>query len=601
MQDPQLFSKSVIMLPLWERMLADDKKAKSSQKAKKKGKNETVTPVWYDIIITVNKNFSPTISDAHIAIEKLIKELTKGDNSVEISPFLTDNHLYARLQAKTIIELVKRDRETAISTKPAIHQIWPDFELSPFLNESVKAINGINYKQEGGGYKCGAGITWAVLDSGIDSVINPYELINLRYSVYAHVTKEPTEEGKRNLLVNLPVDEKEISIFLSSDKLKEKNKAEGLRILTKDLGHRHFFQDVMHSNVHYHRDFTVQGSENGFKPNETPFFDESGHGTHVAGVIAGNSPTLMGGNGIDHLGIPIYAYTQELEMYEAKDDISLEQGAHLIYHREDVQSINGVAPVCKLVSIKIMSGEKNKGSTRSVLSAITHIKKINQVNSEDRIHGVNLSAGYKFKPHWYGCGHSPICEELNELVRTGVVVVVAAGNSGYGDIAKLSSEQKSNGIPMTINDPGNAELVITVGSTHRKKPKEFGISFTSSKGPTGDGRAKPDLVAPGERIISCAAGKLKKNAETKLSKVASVDSPYVDYIQNSGTSMAAPHVSGAIAAFLSEHPIYKNDPQKVKEIFMITATDLERDKYAQGAGLVNLKAAIDYKEDPKNG
>ncbi len=90
-------------------------------------------------------------------------------------------------------------------------------------------------------------------------------------------------------------------------------------------------------------------------------------------------------------------------------------------------------------------------------------------------------------------------------MRSGVVVVVAAGNTGYGF---LNAEQRgtNTGIALTINDPGNADLAITVGSTHRDKPHTYGVSYYSSKGPTGDGRLKPDLVAPGERITSCAAG-----------------------------------------------------------------------------------------------
>ena len=59
---------------------------------------------------------------------------------------------------------------------------------------------------------------------------------------------------------------------------------------------------------------------------------------------------------------------------------------------------------------------------------------------------------------------------------------------------------------MSITDPGNAELAITVGSTHKEMPHRYGVSYFSSRGPTGDGRPKPDLLAPGERIISCAAG-----------------------------------------------------------------------------------------------
>jgi Subtilase family len=129
-----------------------------------------------------------------------------------------------------------------------------------------------------------------------------------------------------------------------------------------------------------------------------------------------------------------------------------------------------------------------------------------------------------------------------------VVVVVAAGNTGYGSLTALA-RQTDVGPTMTINDPGNAALAITVGATHRDMPHTYGVSYFSSKGPTGDGRLKPDLVAPGERITSAAAGKALASAFPGAQ--APAPGRTAVYIEDSGTSMAASHVSGAVANFLS--------------------------------------------------
>ena len=141
-----------------------------------------------------------------------------------------------------------------------------------------------------------------------------------------------------------------------------------------------------------------------------------------------------------------------------------------------------------------------------VIAALAYVREINGEGTDGmRIHGVNLSVGYDFDPEWFACGQSPLCVEVDRLVRSGVVVVVAAGNTGYGTLARPRHGRRPEfGLGMTINDPGNAELAITVGSTHRDAPHTYGVSYFSSKGPTGDGRRKPDLVAPGERITSCA-------------------------------------------------------------------------------------------------
>ena len=221
-------------------------------------------------------------------------------------------------------------------------------------------------------------------------------------------------------------------------------------------------------------------------------------------------------------------------------------------------------------------------SRERVLAAIAHIQEINGYGRRLLIHGVNLSLGYRFEPEWFACGQSPLCVEVNRLVRSGVVVVAAAGNSGYGLAQSALVGVVPAGLAMTVDDPGNADLAITVGATHRDSPHIYGVSYFSSKGPTGDGRAKPDLVAPGERIISCAAGHLGARARAEQ----------CDYVDASGTSAAAPHVAGVIAAFLSVRREFIGQPEKVKEVFLSTATDLKRERHFQGYGLVDLLRAI---------
>lgn len=331
-----------------------------------------------------------------------------------------------------------------------------------------------------------------------------------------------------------------------------------------DATHDHF-KPYLNLNLSLplsHQDFTSGGN--------SPLTDGFGHGTHVAGIIAGAMEEEKSPQAI----------------IRTRDDAT-DEIASII--RPLGRSIRGMAPQCKLISMKVLE-EDGSGKASAVIQALAEVQKLNDFGRRIVVHGVNLSLGYPFMPEWFACGQSPLCVEVNRLVKSGVVVVVAAGNSGYGSIGAMSGTVRAAGLPQTINDPGNAEYAITVGSTHRDMPHTYGVSYFSSKGPTGDGRLKPDLVAPGERILSCAAGSAKDSARDGL-REEDRDKPF-QYVEDSGTSMAAPHVSGVIAAFLSIRREFIGQPEDVKKLFMENATDLNRDRTFQGCGLVDLMRAI---------
>jgi serine protease AprX len=355
--------------------------------------------------------------------------------------------------------------------------------------------------------------------------------------------------------------------------------------------HPHF---AAHKNLVFktrmHRDFTVDPAGK-----ESPLTDVNGHGTHVAGIIAGAAKE---GDSVKLINPETdEEYERKITTLNAmiRSQSADERGrAELL----NLGKIEGVAPKCKLVSLKVIPDD-GPGRVSTIIKALGWVQQRNGYGRRQVIHGVNISIGYTFDPEWFACGQSPLCVEIDRLVRMGVAVVVAAGNSGYrgGKRAKRNpddTEERSHvdifgsGVSHSINDPGNADLAITVGSTHRDMPHTYGVSYFSSKGPTGDGRLKPDLLAPGERIVSCAYGQKKQERYAQVEG----DGIEFDYLEESGTSMAAPHVSGAIAAFLSIRREFIGRPSKVKEIFLATATDLKRDRYAQGQGLVDLMRAI---------
>jgi serine protease AprX len=176
---------------------------------------------------------------------------------------------------------------------------------------------------------------------------------------------------------------------------------------------------------------------------------------------------------------------------------------------------------------------------------------------DQNVHVMNLSLG--------GAGSSDGQDALsltcNAAVGLGIAVIVAAGNAGPGS--------------RTIGSPGAAADVITVGAVDR----DDGIARFSSRGPTADGRTKPDICFPGTDIVAArAAG-------------TSMGSPVGDrYTAASGTSMATPHGAGLAALLLQAKPDLT--PAQIKQALMDTALDLGESANAQGAGRAQAEAAL---------
>jgi subtilisin family serine protease len=320
-----------------------------------------------------------------------------------------------------------------------------------------------------------------------------------------------------------------------------------------------------------HHDFTITPDDE----KSGPLTDDFGHGTHIAGIIAGRSPS-------DPAVLRI-AGTERAVGLPRWISRTLEAGT----------SLSGVAPQANLVSLKVLDANGNTLES-AVLDALDYVRNVNDGGRELQIHGVNLSLGCAWQPSDYAAGQSPLCRELDLLVGTGVVAVVSAGNIGAGTVAGgvgadvMGPTRDVFGQLSTITDPGNSAGAITVGSTHRSSPHTFGVTFNSSKGPTLDGRLKPDLIAPGERITSAAAAVQSTNVPPLDAGTAGL----ARYIEMDGTSMAAAHVSGAAAAFMSARPEFIGQPEMVKKQFTSSATDLGRHQFYQGAGLVNLMRAL---------
>ena len=267
-------------------------------------------------------------------------------------------------------------------------------------------------------------------------------------------------------------------------------------------------------------------------------YDDYGHGTHVAGILAGNGHDSGGRR-------------------------------------------TGVAPGATLLVEKVLDAS-GQGYISNVIAAIDYAI-ANKDALNIRVINLSVAAGV-----YESYTTDPLTLAARRAVEAGMVVVSAAGNLGKGP-----DGQTQYG---AIGAPGNAPWVLTVGASSHNGTTDRSddiVAGFSSRGPSAiDFQAKPDLVAPGVGIESLAEpGSTLFNTKPTMRLWGAVQTANEPYISLSGTSMAAPVVSGTIALMLQANPSLT--PNLVKAILQFTAES--RDSYnalTQGAGFLNARGAV---------
>jgi serine protease AprX len=305
-----------------------------------------------------------------------------------------------------------------------------------------------------------------------------------------------------------------------------------------DTAHTTFLDRSNSTRVVYSKDFTGEGRTD----------DPYGHGTHVAGIVAGNG-------------------------------------------RISRAEYIGVAPNANIINLRVLNSQ-GMGRVSYILGALEWVY---QNRATYNIRVVNISLGTAAVESYK---NDPVCKAVRRLVDAGVVVVAAAGNNG-----KDAAGQKLYG---AIHSPGSEPSALTVGAANTfgtDARSDDGVASYSSRGPTRgawtdllgvrrhDNLVKPDLVAPGNKIVDAAAvdNYLLLNNPGLDAGVSPVDARRMMFLN--GTSMATPAVAGAVALMLQANPTLT--PNLVKTLLMYTAQQLPgANLLEQGAGELNVEGAV---------
>ena len=269
-------------------------------------------------------------------------------------------------------------------------------------------------------------------------------------------------------------------------------------------------------------------------------YDDNGHGTHVAGIVAGN--------GLD-----------------------------------SASARSGIAPGAHLVVLKTLDAT-GRGYISDVIAALDYIV-ANKDAFNIRIVNLSVAAGV-----YESYTTDPLTLAARRAVEAGIVVVTVAGNRGR----EIDGVDAYGG----ITAPGNAPWVITVGASSHMGTSDRAddaMAAFSSRGPAPlDHAAKPDIIAPGVGIESLSdptSALYLTRAPYLLS--GTVLAPQLPYLSLSGTSMAAPVVSGAVALMLQANPALT--PNQVKAILEYTAQVYPGyDPLTEGAGFLDARGAVEF-------
>lgn len=267
-------------------------------------------------------------------------------------------------------------------------------------------------------------------------------------------------------------------------------------------------------------------------------YDDYGHGSHVAGIVAGN--------GFDSSG-----------------------------------ARSGIAPAAHLVVLKVLDGS-GAGYISDVLAALDYVVE-HRASLGIRIVNLSVAAGV-----YESYQTDPLTLAAKRAVESGVIVVAAAGNAGRNPDGRNAYGG--------VTAPGNAPWVLTIGASSHMgtvATADDAMAVFSSRGPSRvDYAAKPDLVAPGVGIESLSdPDSAFYSTKSQYLLHGTVERGYLPYLSLSGTSMAAPVVTGTLALMLQANPSLT--PNLAKAILQFTARTRDGyDALTQGTGFLNASAAV---------